>query len=121
MIRNETKSTVLAEEAIPVKGFIRQGLGLMFRKSLDNQGLVFLLPRESRWDVTNLFVFQAIDVLWLDKDQKVRKLARAGPFKPRIKGIKGTRYLVEVKDGTVKRTGTTLGDRLTWDFKGITR
>lgn len=84
-------------------------VGLMGKKSLaDGDGL---LIERSRSIHTHFMRFP-IDVLFMGKDDTVVDLEEAmAPWKIRMsKG--GARYVVELPAGTVKRTGTRVGDRL---------
>ncbi|MFT4249893.1 MAG: DUF192 domain-containing protein [Candidatus Woesearchaeota archaeon] len=115
MIQNATTQEVLAEQTILVKSFFGQAHGLMFRKPLTNQGWVFLLKRASKWHLTNLFVFFAIDALWLDKDKNVLQKKTLQPFQLHAAGIANTRYVIELHAGSAKNV--RVGDRISWDKK----
>lgn len=115
MIRNQTQQTILANNHKELYGVIEQSFGLMFRKKLKDTGWVFICPYPARWDLTNLFVFQTIDVLWLDINRKVHKKATLKPFTFSKKGHKNTRYFIELPAGSAEKV--QIGDLITWDKK----
>ena len=61
-----------------------------------------------------LFVFYSIDVLFLDKDKGVVELKEDfRPFRfytPKNKA----KYVIELPDGIIKKTGTKLGDKISF-------
>jgi uncharacterized membrane protein (UPF0127 family) len=117
MIRNKTQNIQIVSQHKELYGVIEQSLGLMFRKQLKDTGWVFILPYPARWDVTNLFVFQSIDVLWLDVNRKVHQITSMKPFTPAKKGKLDTRYLVELPLGTAE--SVRIGDVIEWNKKAL--
>lgn len=85
----------------------------MLRRRLRDEGWVFLLRWTGDWDVTNVFVLQPIDVVWLDADRRVLKVASLRPWQRRERGAAGTRYLIELPPGAAK---ASVGDALSWRF-----
>lgn len=68
--------------------------GLMFRKRID-YALLFSLGK-ARCFITNLFVFQPIDLIFLDRDQRVTRIRRAfKPFTPFHRSPRGAAWLIE--------------------------
>ncbi len=114
MITDDTRKVRLAGHAHPVRGLLQQGLGLMFRRPLEDVGWVFLLPWKGDWDVTNLFVFFPIDVLWLDAERRVLHKKRLAPFAWRAPGAAGTRYLIELPAGAADPVD--VGNTVSWRF-----
>ncbi len=112
MIINKTKNATLTKNTKLITGLFRQAFGLMFRKTLNNTGWVFLLPRKSKWHVTNLFVFQTITVLWLDENKKVLQSRLVKPFTPHIAGIKNTCFLLELPASAFSKVA--VGDEIAW-------
>lgn len=69
-------------------------MGLMFRKRIDYALLFSLGP--ARCLITNLFVFQTIDLIFLDQEKRVTAIRRAfKPFTPFHRSPRGTTWLLE--------------------------
>ncbi len=87
--------------------------GLMFRRKLNyNDGLLFILPKESRIEssIHMLFVFFPIDALWLDNNFKVVHIKRnLMPFSLNVTPDKPARYVLEAAAG--KFNSIKLGDK----------
>jgi len=89
--------------------------GLMFEdKKKFNYALVFEFPRESQIGTSlhMLFVFFPIDVLFLNKEQKVVDKATLNPFIPNYTPKKAAKYVIEMPMGKAK--GVKLGQRVEW-------
>jgi len=112
VIRNESTSKILVSRARMIRGLFRQGFGLMFRRRLVDEGWVFLLSRPARVAVTNVFVFQTIDVLWLDASKRVLKKVTLPPFRIHSSGIKGTCFLLEMPQNSAQNV--SVGDSISW-------
>lgn len=117
MIQNNTTKETLVTHHKELYGVLEMSFGLMFRKRLHDTGWVFVCPKTSRWDLTNLFVFQSIDVLWLNKDRRVLKKVCMRPFVLFQKGIANTRYIIELPKESAKNV--SVGDHITWDKKAL--
>lgn len=112
MIRNETLRTLIVQEHLLVDTYWSRGLGLMFRKKLDDEGLIMVYDKLDKGDLTNLFVFQIIDILWLDEYKRVIQIRRVPPFYPIILGPGKTKYVIELPPDKLRYT--ELGDKITW-------
>lgn len=102
------KNKLLAKEVILSNGF-----GLMFEKQLkENQALLIELKTESKLNaaIHMLFVFQSIDVLWLNKGKVVDKRTNIKPFTPLIIPKKPAKYILELK--ATKSKNINIGDKL---------
>lgn len=89
--------------------------GLMFEeKNKFNYGLVFEFPLESKVGTSlhMLFVFFPIDVLFLDKNQKVVDKTTLQPFIPNYTPKKAAKYVIELPLGKIK--GIKLNQKVTW-------
>ena len=90
--------------------------GLMFEsKERFNYALVFLLQRESKAMATihMLFVFSPIDVVYLNKEQKVVDVVRnLQPFTPSYTPKKPAKFFIELPAG--KSKSISIGDKLEW-------
>jgi len=90
--------------------------GLMFSRRLrKDKGVLFVFPDDRQRDIHMLFVFFALDVVWLDHNGKVLKIAReVKPFTPFVQGTVA-RYWLEVDAGVAEKLH--VGDRLTINLK----
>ena len=108
-IRNITKNTCLAEEAVMAQALFKRMKGLLGQGGLKQGQAMVLKPCNS---IHTFFMAFAIDVLFLDKENRVVKaLDNVSPF--RISGI----YLkaqsaIELPAGTIQATSTSPGDVL---------
>jgi len=99
-----------------------QTRGYMFKPAIaDNEAMLFVYPRDdiySFWMKNTKF---ALDIIWLDADKKAVHIKEN--FLPCVKdpcpvenpGQKA-RYVLEVKNGTVKKTALKLGDRVEFNL-----
>lgn len=86
----------------------KRGKGLLGRSSLEEGGGMRFEPASSlhMW-----FMRFAIDVIYVDRQERVVKLVRH--FKPwRVSWARGARTAYELPAGTIDRCGIEVGDRL---------
>lgn len=89
--------------------------GLMFEeKEKFDYALIFDFPVESRIGTSlhMLFVFFPIDVLFLDKNQKIVDKVTLQPFVPNYTPKKASKYVIEMPQGKNKKI--KLGEKVTW-------
>jgi uncharacterized membrane protein (UPF0127 family) len=112
MLENKSKKEVLAKNVMFCRSLLSKATGLMFRKKLKNTALVFVFNNEQPVPLHNLFVFQAIDVLFLDEKMLVAEIKRN--FKPFTfhNPKKNAKYVVELACGSARNV--TLGDRISF-------
>jgi uncharacterized membrane protein (UPF0127 family) len=81
--------------------------GLLGRRSLEpGEGLAF-----KERSVHTFFMRMPIDVVFLDRDLRVVKVAaRVGPW--RVAGAKGARYVIEIAPGRAAELGVAEGAKL---------
>lgn len=88
--------------------------GLMFTSSsaVDDKAIVFVFKKEQTVSLHMFFVFYSIDVIFLDNAMKVIDIKES--FKPFAIYIpkKKAQYVVECSAGTVRKSRTTIGDRI---------
>ncbi|HEC68897.1 MAG TPA: DUF192 domain-containing protein [Candidatus Omnitrophica bacterium] len=72
-IINKTKDSVLASQAKIADNFFKRFLGLMFRKSLSKEEALIFFRAPS---IHTFFMRFALDILFLDKEGKVLRIAR---------------------------------------------
>ncbi len=108
-IINKTKNKILAKDSKLIKSVLKQIIGLRFSKQ---KNLVFEFKKEKKEIIDMLFVFYPIDLILLDKNKKVIELKQnLNPFtiyNPKNK----TKYILELKKGTIKDNKIKLGDKL---------
>ena len=114
MIKNVTKKTVLAKKKRYAKNDLAKASGLMFTRKKRAFGLVFFFKRPSSMELHTWFVFYPIDVLFLDEKCKVMEMKEN--FKPftfyKVKNK--AQYFIEVPKGTIKKTKTKIGDKISF-------
>jgi uncharacterized membrane protein (UPF0127 family) len=108
-IVNVSKGTTVAGRAREAKSFWARLVGLMGRRRLEEGEGLLLSPCSS---VQTLFMRFPIDVIFLDREAKVVKVAPAlRPFRLTFGGW-GARDALEVTAGTAAHSDTAVGDRL---------
>lgn len=103
---NVTKGTILAERAELAGTSAARRRGLLGRTGLEEGGGLWIVPCEAVHAIGMKF---AIDVVFLDRERRVRKV-REGLAGWRFAGCLRAHSVVELPAGTVKRTGTGVGD-----------
>ena len=122
-ITNKTKNRVLANAEV-ASSIWSKTRGLMFRKSLPRgSGLLMDFKGEARPGIWMLFMRFPIDLVFIDKKTRVvdiKENIRPLTFSPRTWRVyypkRPARYVLEIPAGTVKRTGTGIGHRLSPDI-----
>jgi uncharacterized membrane protein (UPF0127 family) len=108
LVRNETRKSVLAESADVADTSAKRQKGLLGRDNLPvGQGL-WIVPCEAVHTCGMRF---AIDVLYLDRKKRVRKLRRAMmPW--RLSMCLFAHSVLELPAGIINESGTQPGDQL---------
>jgi uncharacterized protein len=118
----EVKLKSFTVHAVVVSTPAEQARGFMFKPAIaDDEAMLFIYQRDdiySFWMKNTQF---ALDIIWLDAAKKAVHIKEN--FLPCLKGpclietppVKA-RYVLEVKDGTVKKTALQLGDRVDFDL-----
>jgi len=112
-LTNATRTTILAHEGRVLRNPLRQAVGTMFHRLPGSYIFVFPTPRYVA--ITNLFVFQPLDLLWLD--EKGRVLALRKNFKPftlHAMPLVRARAVIELPAGAIQQSRTRVGDRITY-------
>jgi uncharacterized protein len=110
-VRNETRKSVLAEAAELANTSATRRTGLLKHERLEPGDGLWIVPCES---VHTFFMKFPIDLVYLDKRRKVRKVRRAVPAW-RLSACLTAHSVLELPAGTVERTGTAVGDELAMD------
>ncbi len=108
-VRNETRGSVLAERCEVARSFVARGRGLMGRERLDPGHGMLIEPCSS---VHSFFMRFPIDVVFADREHRVVGLTEAMPANRPYAGAWRARYVVELPAGTIRATGTQVGDVL---------
>ena len=108
VVRNQTRNTVLADAAEVADTSEKRRTGLLKHDRLDpGQGL-WIVPCES---VHSFFMKFAIDLVYLDRNKKVRKVRhRMVPW--RMSACLTAHSILELPAGVVAASGTEAGDQL---------
>jgi uncharacterized protein len=108
-VRNLTRSTVLATHAEVADTSAKRRTGLLKHTKLDPGEGLWIAPCES---VHTFFMKFAIDLVYLDKQKKVRKVRHSVP--PwRASACLTAHSILELPAGTAQQTATQAGDQLT--------
>jgi uncharacterized membrane protein (UPF0127 family) len=114
-IRNQTRNTVVCDEARLADRFWERARGLMFRSRWEGLDGLLLSPCGS---IHTMGMRMQIDVCFLDAEHRVlRALACLGPWRLAHGGA-DSQATLELPAGTLERTGTRGGDRLVMDQQG---
>jgi uncharacterized membrane protein (UPF0127 family) len=108
VVRNQTRNTVLADAAELADTSEKRRTGLLKHDRLDpGQGL-WIVPCES---VHSFFMKFAIDLVYLDRNKKVRKVRhRMVPW--RVSACLSAHSILELPAGVAAASGTEAGDQL---------
>ncbi|WP_026369709.1 DUF192 domain-containing protein [Kallotenue papyrolyticum] len=108
-ITNQTRGTLLATRAERARSFWARLRGLMFRADLPPGGGLVIEPNSS---VHTFWMRFPIDVVFVDRQDRVVGLAANLPPNRPYAGARRARRTIELPAGTIAATQTQLGDRL---------
>ena len=107
-MRNQTRNTVLGEAVEVADTSEKRRVGLLKHARLDPGSGLWIVPCES---VHTFFMKFPIDLVYLDKQRKVRKVRHAVP--PwRLSACLTAHSILELPAGTAEKSGTLRGDEL---------
>jgi len=112
--RNETRSTILCDRLEDAGGLGGKSRGLLGRKGLESgHGMLFIRGRLEPFMWMHMFFMQfAIDIVFLDRDQRVIRINhRLKPWRVSSM-VFGARSALELAAGDAVRSGTLVGDVL---------
>ena len=113
-MRNQTRDAVLGEAIELADTSSKRRVGLLRHERLEPGEGLWIVPCES---VHTFFMKFPIDLVYLDKAKKVRKVRRAMP--PwRLSACFFAHSVLELPAGTIEATGTAAGDEITIDKLG---
>jgi uncharacterized membrane protein (UPF0127 family) len=108
VVRNQTRNTVLADAAEMADTSAKRRTGLLKHTHLDPGEGLWIVPCES---VHSFFMKFAIDLVYLDRKKKVRKVRhRMVPW--RLSACLSAHSILELPAGAVAASGTQAGDQL---------
>ena len=107
-VRNETRGTVLGRAIDVANTSATRRVGLLKHRGLEPDHGLWIVPCES---VHTFFMKFAIDLVYVDRRRKVRKVRHA--VRPwRMSGCLFAHSVLELPAGSVAGTGTQPGDQL---------
>lgn len=107
-VRNETRDSIVAKVADLANTSAKRRKGLLGRNALPDGHALWIVPCES---VHTCFMKFPIDLVYLDRKHRVRKVARAVP--PwRFSICLRAHSVLELPARTIARTNTQPGDQL---------
>jgi uncharacterized membrane protein (UPF0127 family) len=110
-VRNQTRDTVLARAAEVADTSAKRRTGLLKHERLEPGEGLWIVPCES---VHTFFMKFPIDLVYLDRRHKVRKVRSA--VRPwRLSACLLAHSVIELPAGAVKQSGTQAGDELVID------
>ncbi len=108
LVRNETRNSLLADSADVADSSAKRQKGLLGRDSLPTGYGLWIVPCEAVHTCGMRF---PIDVIYLDRKKRVRKLRRAMvPW--RLSMCVLAHSVLELPAGVIQQTGTQTGDQL---------
>jgi len=110
-IFNQTRDQLLAEHGELARSFMARGRGLMGRVALPDSYALIIYPE---WSIHTFFMRVPIDVLFVDRADRVVGLREAMPPSRPFAGVSPLRgrYVIEMPAGVIANTGTLIGDQL---------
>ena len=107
-VRNQTRGTLLGDAITLANTSALRRTGLLKHTHLDPGTGLWIVPCES---VHTFFMKFAIDLVYVDRKHKVRKVRHAvGPW--RLSACLTAHSILELPPGTARETGTEAGDQL---------
>ena len=107
-MRNHTRNTVLGDAVELADTSETRRVGLLKHERLEPGSGLWIVPCES---VHTFFMKFPIDLVYLDKQRKVRKVRHAVPAW-RLSACLTAHSILELPAGTAKESGTVPGDEL---------
>ncbi len=111
-IVNTSRNSLLASRAERARSYWARLRGLMFRSSLPEDGGMVIEPNNS---VHTFWMRFPIDVIFVDRQDRVVGLVTAMPPNRPYAGARKARRTIELPAGTITRTNTQMGDTLRFE------
>jgi uncharacterized protein len=114
LIRNRTRDTVLGQEIELADTSAKRRTGLLKHTGLPHGQGLWIVPCES---VHTFFMKFAIDLVYVDRKNRVRKVRHAVPAW-RLSACLTAHSIIELPAGTARQTHTEKGDELVFEKLG---
>jgi uncharacterized membrane protein (UPF0127 family) len=114
LVRNQTRGTVLGDAVELADTSAKRRTGLLKHDHLKPGTGLWIVPCES---VHTFFMKFAIDLVYVDRKHKVRKVRHAVPAW-RLSACLSAHSILELPPGTARQTGTVAGDDLEFEKLG---
>jgi len=111
LVRNQTRDTILGASVDVADTSEKRRTGLLKHAKLEPGDGLWIVPCES---VHTFFMKFPIDLVYVDKRKKVRKVRSAVPAW-RLSACLSAHSVVELPAGTVEQSKTQVGDELVFD------
>lgn len=111
LVRNRTRETVLAQAADVADTQPKRNTGLLKHERLAPGEGLWIVPCSS---VHTFFMKFPIDLVYLDRAKKVRKVRSAVPAW-RLSMCLWAHSILELPAGVIEQTGTAVGDELVFE------
>jgi uncharacterized protein len=107
------KNKVITKKVKLLKSPWTHAIGLMFRRTLENESYIFAF-RKPRVDAVHMaFMRFSIDIVWLDEKKRVSDLyENAKPWQKLIFFKNPAKYMIEMPSGLIKKHKITIGNHL---------
>lgn len=112
VVKNSTQNAVLATNARLTENIFSRFKGLLGKKSLPEEEGLIIYPCKQ---IHSAFMRFPFDALFLDPDFYVLHVEKKIPPFRISPLVKKACIVIELPAGTVEKTGTELGDRLTFE------
>jgi uncharacterized membrane protein (UPF0127 family) len=111
LVRNQTRNTLLGDAVDLADTSETRRVGLLKHTRLEPGSGLWIVPCES---VHTFFMKFPIDLVYLDKQRKVRKVRHAVPAW-RLSACLTAYSILELPAGTAEKSGTQKGDELSFE------
>lgn len=116
ILHNVTRKTILAKEPCRARTLFSRARGMIGRKFSEQcDALIF----ERCSAIHSLFMSQKIDVLFISRENRIIRLREAFPPWRFYEGSREAALVIELPEGTIRRTGTATGDYIDLDVELI--
>ena len=112
-VKNVTRNTIIASRSKIADSAVSRAVGLMFSKPTQ-AAMVLKFAKETPVSLHTFFVFFPIDIILADGGLRVVELLKAMPPFSTYSARQKARFVVEVPSGTIAKSKTRVGDRLTF-------
>jgi uncharacterized membrane protein (UPF0127 family) len=114
LVKNQTRGTVLGHAIELADTSEKRRTGLLKHERLEPGAGLWIVPCES---VHTFFMKFAIDLVYVDRKHRVRKVRHAVPAW-RLSACLTAHSILELPPGTAQQTGTQAGDELLFEYLG---